>query len=129
MTIRYVDWFTREGLQANPEARFVFGDNLRRIGYGGQAGACRNEPNAIGVATLYAPGDFYRADDPLALATVNADLARVANALMQGRVVVAPRDGLGTGLARLPEHAPNLHRLIVAFFHAAPGEPCPWPLT
>lgn len=113
MTVRYLDWITREQLRAEPEARFVFGDNRERTGYGGQAGAMRGEPNAIGVATLYAPGEFYRPDDPLALATVCGDLLQVASAL-------------GTGLARLEENAPALHRLIVAFFRAAPGEPCPW---
>lgn len=126
MTVRYIQWFTRELLQRHPEARFVFGDNRERWGRGGQAAACRDEPNAIGVATLYSPGQFYRADDPLALATVASDLHRVAAALAEGRTVFAPVDGLGTGLARLPEHAPQLHRLIVAFFRAAPGEPCPW---
>jgi hypothetical protein len=126
MPVKYLDWFTRDGLRAEPDARFVFGDNCRRVGYGGQAAVCRDEPNAIGVATLYAPGRFYRADDPAALAHVAHDLFTVAAALADSRTVYVPRDGLGTGLARLPEHAPNLHRLIVAFFRAAPGEPCPW---
>lgn len=126
MPVRYVKWFTRELLRAEPEARFVFGDNCRRVGYGGQAAACRDEPNAIGVATLYEPGRYYRADDPVALARVTADLQKVAAELADDRTVYAPVDGLGTGLARLPQHAPNLHRLIVAFFRAAPGEPCPW---
>lgn len=126
MAVQYLDWFTRERLQSEPEARFVFGDNRERIGFGGQAAACRGEPNALGVATLYAPGKFYRADDPLALATVSSDLYRVAMALGEGRLVYAPRDGLGTGLARLPGHVPSLHRLIVAFFRAAPGQRCPW---
>lgn len=126
MTVRYIQWFTRDLLREQPEARFVFGDNCLRVGRGGQAAACRDEPNAIGVATLYAPGDFYRPDDPRALLTVTRDLTMVANAIAEGRTVFAPVDGLGTGLARLPEHAPEIHRLIVAFFRAAPGEPCPW---
>lgn len=126
MPVKYLTWYTRDLLRAEPEARFVFGDNCRRVGYGGQAAACRDEPNAIGVATLYAPGKFYRADDPAALAVVAADLLDVAAALDAGCIVYAPIDGLGTGLAHLPEHAPELHRLIVAFFRAAPGEPCPW---
>jgi hypothetical protein len=129
MPVKYVDWYTRELLRAEPEARFVFGDNVERIGFGGQAGACRGEPNAIGVATLYTPGDYYRAGDPDALRAVIGDLRTVADALMANRTVYVPLDGLGTGLARLPEHAPDLHRLIVAFFHAAPGDVCPWPLT
>lgn len=128
MPVRYVKWYARELLRAEPEARFVFGDNVARVGYGGQAAACRDAPNAIGVATLYAPGDYYRAGDPAALNAVIVDLGDVAAALAAGRTVYAPLDGLGTGLARLPEHAPDLHRLIVAFFHAAPGDPCPWPL-
>ncbi|TIX23872.1 hypothetical protein [Mesorhizobium sp.] len=126
MPVKYLPWITRAMLRAEPQARFVFGDNAERIGYGGQAAAMRDEPNAIGVATLYAPGGYYRADDPLALATVVDDLGDVALALNQGLTVYVPTDGLGTGLARLPENAPALHRLIVAFFRAAPGEPCPW---
>lgn len=126
MPVKYIEWYTRDLLRAEPDARFVFGDNCRRVGYGGQAAACRDEPNAIGVATLDAPGAFYRRDDPAALHAVVEDLKTVAAALMAGRIVYAPGAGLGTGLARLPEHAPELHRLIVAFFRAAPGEPCPW---
>lgn len=126
MSVRYLRWITRDMLQAEPEARFVFGDNRERWGMGGQAASMRGEPNAIGVATLYAPGKFYRSDDPLALATVASDLHQVAMALAEGRRVYVPEDGLGTGLARLPEHAPEIHRLIVAFFRAAPGELCPW---
>ncbi|GGA63692.1 DUF7831 domain-containing protein [Pelagibacterium lentulum] len=126
MPVKYLKWYSRELLQAEPEARFAFGDNCSRVGRGGQAAACRDEPNAIGVATLYAPGLFYDPADPVALAHVSNDLAKVARELAAGITVYAPIDGLGTGLARLPEHAPNLHRLIVAFFRAAPGETCPW---
>jgi hypothetical protein len=126
MPVKYLDWITRDMLRVEPKARFVFGDNMIRIGFGGQAASMRGEPNAIGVATLYAPGKFYRPDDPQALAAVAADLAKVADALREGRTVYVPVDGLGTGLAKLPENSPALHRLIVAFFRAAPGEPCPW---
>lgn len=126
MPVKYIKWITRDMLKTEPKARFVFGDNCARVGFGGQAAACRGEPNAIGVATLYSPGDFYLPDDPRALMTVTGDLHRVSMALDEGRIVYVPADGLGTGLARLRENAPALHRLIVAFFRAAPGEPCPW---
>lgn len=128
MTVRYLPWVTRDMLRGAPEARFVFGDNRVRLGMGGQAGAMRGEPNAIGVATLHAPGQFYGDNDPLALSAVISDLHQVAIGLAEGRVVYVPLDGIGTGIARLPETYPTLHRLIVAFFRAAPGEPCPWPL-
>lgn len=126
MPVKYLDWITRDMLRAEPEAQFAFGDNMRRVGLGGQAKEMRGEPNAVGVATLYAPGHFYRPDDPAAFATVVHDLNGIARALASGVTVYVPRDGLGTGLAQLPENAPALHRLIVAFFRAAPGEPCPW---
>ena len=46
----------RSDLVENRECFYVFGDNLRREGLGGQAGEMRGEPNAIGVATKHAPG-------------------------------------------------------------------------
>lgn len=129
MPVIYLKFITRKMLRGAPESCFVFGDNRERWGYGGQAAEMRDEPNAIGVATLHAPGVFYADGDPIALATVASDLDRVARALAEGRYVYVPVDGLGTGLARLPQSYPTLHRLIVAFFRAAPGEPCPWPLS
>lgn len=126
MPVKYLKWVTRDMLRAEPEAVFVFGDNRIRVGLGGQAKEMRGEPNALGIATLHAPGHFYRDGDPLALSAVVSDLHNVAHALAEGRTVYVPLDGIGTGLARLPESYPALHRLIVAFFRAAPGEPCPW---
>ena len=124
--VKYVNWITRDMVRAQPEARFVFGDNAERFGLGGQAKEMRGEQNAIGVATLYAPGQFFPADDARALQIVTDDLAIVAMALLSGRTVFLPRDGLGTGLARLGETNPALLNLITAFFKACPGEPCPW---
>lgn len=126
MPVKYLKWITRDMLRADPEAAFVFGDNRIRVGLGGQAKEMRGETNALGVATLHATGQFYRDGDPLAMSAVASDLHKVAQALAEGRTVYVPFDGLGTGLARLPESYPALHRLIVAFFRAAPGEPCPW---
>jgi hypothetical protein len=128
--VKYLDWITRKMLRAEPEARFVFGDNAKRVGMGGQAGAMRGEPNAIGVATKFAPGmgeaDFYSAGNLRAIATVIDDLCLVGRELAKGRTVFVPRDGLGTGLSELPTRAPALANLITAFFMACPGEACPW---
>lgn len=124
--VKYLPWITRDMLRAEPDAVFVFGDNAERYGLGGQAKEMRGEPNAHGVATLYQPGAFYRAHDPLAVAIVAADLATLARKIASGSTVYAPTDGLGTGLARLRENAPAVANLITAFFRACPGEPCPW---
>lgn len=125
MPVEYRDWITRNMVRDEREKTFVFGDNAKRVGLRGQASAMRGEPNARGVATLYAPGLYYDAS-PRALWIVTADLAAVASALSNNRVVVVPRDGLGTGLARLKDFRPDLHNLIVSFFRAADGEPCEW---
>lgn len=126
MPVAYRKWITRDMLRSEPASRFVFGDNTERVGLGGQAREMRGEPNAIGVATLFSPGVYYRPNDPDALEAVMKDLNKVTLELSLGRVVYVPSGGIGTGLAHLPENAPELHRLIVAFFRAAPGETCPW---
>lgn len=126
MPVKYLPWITRDMLRNEPESMFVFGDNRERWGLGGQAKEMRGEPNAIGVATLYAPGLFYDENDPSALSTVANDLSIVSKSLALGVTVYVPTDGLGTGLGRLKESAPLIHNFIVTFFKAAPGETCPW---
>lgn len=97
----------RKDLQANPHVLYVFGDNEVREGLGGQALEMRGEPNAIGVATLHAPS-FFWTDKTYArnCKSIDADMAPLFTALAQGRTVVFPLDGIGTGLARLQENAP-----------------------
>lgn len=124
--VKYLPWITRDMLRAEPEARFVFGDNAKRVGLGGQAAEMRGEPNAIGVATMGAPGKYLLDCHIGTIWLLMRDLDEVRMALQAGRTVYAPRDGLGTGIARLPEFAPNTANLITAFFHACPGERCPW---
>lgn len=125
MPVRYEKFITREMLKASPKTKFVFGDNIRRVGLGGQAREMRGEPNALGIATLYSPGVFYD-DDPEIIFHVIRDFSPIALALSRNEDVVAPLDGLGTGFGRLIEHRPDIHNLIVAFFKACDGEPCPW---
>jgi len=133
MPIRYLGWITRQMVKAEPEARFVFGDNMLRLGYGGQAAAMRDEPNAIGVVTKKAPdmspqSFFSDVDFDGCKAAIDEDLAKIWQALNEGRTVYAPRDGLGTGLSRLPFVAPLLYRYLVQVFAHLPGERCPWEL-
>lgn len=130
--IVFAQWIERDMVRAAPEARFVFGDNVARIGYGGQAAAMRNEPNAIGVATKRYPSiaayDYFSDDEPSDRRIVDADIDRVAAALAEGRIIFVPRDGLGTGLSELPQRAPKLHQHIVERFRAMvpAGLEFPW---
>ncbi|MGX9980747.1 DUF7831 domain-containing protein [Methylobacterium fujisawaense] len=100
-------------LRAEPDALFVFGDNLAGWGYGGQAAEMRDEPNAIGVPTKRRPfmdaGAFFTDDDWSRFkAAAAAPFARLAQHLEAGGTVVWPVDGIGTGLARLPQRAPQI---------------------
>lgn len=119
MPIEIVDRYTREDLKANRHKMFVFGDNMARKGFGGQAKACRGEPNALGIPTKHTPdcskGAFFRDSD---IAKVEPVIAAAFEAitmqLVSKRIVVWPADGVGTGLARLEEKAPAIYKYITA---------------
>ncbi|WP_439357738.1 hypothetical protein [Bradyrhizobium sp. DASA03007] len=119
MPIRYQKFIRRQDLRNNRDKFYVFGDNVLRIGYGGQAREMRGESNAIGVVTKWAPSnnttDFFD-DDPSCWARVTEDLTKVARLLAQGETVIVPEDGIGTGLAQLPRRAPKLDAFIKAWF-------------
>ena len=105
----------RSDLRANREARYVFGDNEARVGLAGQAAEMRGEPNAIGIATLAAPG-LYWGDSDEAFADQRLvlvwDFVPVREALAQGRLVIWPLDGIGTGFAHLARYAPRTEELL-----------------
>jgi hypothetical protein len=112
---------SRAMVQADRKTLFVFGDNIARVGLGGQAAAMRGEPNTLGVPTKWRPGraeadyftdadaDLVQVRDPIVHA-----FHHMREALLAGRNVVIPADGLGTGLADLPRRAPRIHRAIEA---------------
>ena len=108
-------WITRNDLRNNRSRFYVFGDNVQRSGFARQAKEMRGERNAIGVVTKWAPSMDPRAffDDTAACKMlVERDLHLVQQALDLGCTVVIPSDGIGTGLSRLQQCAPNLDRFI-----------------
>jgi hypothetical protein len=112
-------YITRALVQSNRETIFVFGDNMERRGYGGQAAAMRGEPNTIGVPTKWRPerdeGAYFRDEDwqnSAVRSAITTAFDRMANALAEGVDVVIPANGLGTGLAQLPQRAPKINTYI-----------------
>ena len=102
--------YTHELLQSKPDYIFVFGDNLLRIGNGGQA-IIRNEPNVIGLATKRLPShtqEAYMTGSDSDYAAVDYDFKIIQELLGSGNTVIFPSGGLGTGLSRLQIHAPKL---------------------
>ena len=106
-------FITREYVRANRNKLFLFGDNLERRGFGGQAAAMRGEPNAIGIPTKKSPSyrdDAFFSDDEFEQnkASIDAAFAEIMRAITDSiRVIVIPSDGLGTGRAQLERRAPR----------------------
>ena len=104
--------YTPELLRANPDKLFLFGDNNTRTGKGGQA-IIRDEPNAMGISTKLKPSnasDAFMSDDQLAdnKAVIDSDIKKAKDrAAKEGKTIVLPKGGFGTGLAALATKAPQ----------------------
>jgi hypothetical protein len=108
--IEVVERYSIEDVKANPNKIYVFGDNLQRTGTGGQA-IIRNNENTFGIATKLKPTrneDAYMSDDNIDMnrQNIDSDINKIKN---DGRIIVFPKDGLGTGLAKLKEKAPQTY--------------------
>lgn len=120
--IRYEPFITRAMVRAEPDTLWVFGDNLRRTGLGGQAKEMRGEPNAVGIPTKHWPSNnrnafFSDRDFETFKAAALPDFIRLADHLRAGGVVVWPADGVGTGRARLKESSPRIWRWLQGAKH------------
>lgn len=109
----------RQDIQANPNLLYIFGDNLDRVGMGGQAKEMRGEPNAFGIATKRAishsyPRDYFFDHEIDARPILEKEFERLHEILKQEEfeAIVLPLEGIGTGLARLPTNAPKLLEYI-----------------
>lgn len=93
----------------HPELIFVFGDNSIRKGKMGQA-CIRDCLNSFGVITKRYPGwsdKDYLEDTQEDKEMVLKDLEEL-RILSRDKVIIFPKDGLGTGLADLKNKAPKL---------------------
>lgn len=105
-------FISRSDIQSNPDKIYLFGDNDLRTGLGGQAKEMRGEPNAIGVRTKKAPlndPSVYYTDNEFKdnVKKINDDIQQIRNAMLRGKILVIPEDGIGTGLAELRTKAPK----------------------
>lgn len=111
--------YSPELLRINPGKFFVFGDNGDRDGFGGQA-CIRNEPNAIGLATLPHLGVFARDGDPAMMALMASDMLKIEKKLEEHALVFPLNDegllDIGTGIADLPRNAPLLFAQMQLWF-------------
>lgn len=106
-------FWTIEDVKSMPNYLFIFGDNDIKRGKRGQAIIC-GEPNAMGIPTKKEPNNkitsFYRDVEyneniRKIDQAINAILCEVTNKNYDG--IVLPKDGFGTGLAKLNIYAPK----------------------
>jgi hypothetical protein len=113
VVVETVEKYTNADVKANPNKIYVFGDNLQRTGTGGQA-QIRNNPNAFGIVTKLKPtmnDDAFMSDNDLDMNRQNID-SDIRKIKAQNKTVVFPKDGLGTGLAKLKEKAPKTYEYL-----------------
>ena len=103
---------TRAFVREHRDHIFLFGDNLSRRGFGGQAAAMRGESNCVGIPTKKLPSNrdvAFFTDLEFEQNKVAIDHAfevlfhRISKA---EQTIVIPADGLGTGRAQLKSRAP-----------------------
>ena len=111
--VLYMSHIAREYVRNYPDCIFLFGDNLKGRGYGGQAAEIRGEPNAIGIPTKRYPameeGACFKPED---FDTIKPIVDRIFESIPKDKTVVIPTSGIGTGLAMLPEKCPALYEYI-----------------
>ncbi len=115
-------FYTTAACAAEPDATFIYGDNLRRYGRGKFAGQAiiRDMPNALGLAVKHEPkrderSYFTDADIGAFITELHRVHEVVAPKLRAGGTVYWPADGLGTGLAEMPNRAPLLYKKLCAY--------------
>ena len=106
-TISEVKKMTPELLKANRDKVYLFGDNAKRTGKSGQS-IIRDEPNAHGIPTKKSAKVFWT-DDTYDANTKAIDKA--FDSIPEGEIVI-PKDGLGTGRAKLKENAPKTFKYL-----------------
>lgn len=113
-------FISRLDVQSNPDKIYVFGDNDARAGNGGQAEQMRGEPNSFGIRVKKAPltdPDVYYRDSEYKenIKKINEDINRLrSEAVLKGKTIVFPEDGIGTGMSKLAENAPKTLKFLNA---------------
>lgn len=110
MTIQYIDNLSVRLCRDKPDSIFIFGDNLAGYGTAGQA-VIRKEPNAFGIPTKRYPsmaaGSFFT--------DKKCEREHVLKALrelypLRRRTIYFPKNGIGVGMAKMPESSPVLFK-------------------
>lgn len=117
------EWFSIFDCARHPNWLYIFGDNMDGYGKGGQA-VIRDCRNSIGIPTKRHPanttGDYMsdRTDERRAIIEALEAMVSYERKFI---TIVFPADGLGTGLAKMPEKSPELYMLIITYLRMRYG--------
>ena len=117
--IIFKEYITREDIKNNPNTWYIFGDNMQRSGHGGQAKEMRGEPNTIGIRTKKKPSmddDSFFTDDEFEsnCKLITEDIDAIKLKVLEGRIIIFPKAGIGTGLSGLKHKAPKTFDCLIA---------------
>lgn len=111
--LEFNGYWSVEDVRRLKDYLFVFGDNDIKKGTKGQA-IIRNEPNTFGIPTKKLPNYnllsyYYDNEYEENIKKINSAFDQL-NALVMTKKykgLILPKDGIGTGLAKLKENAPK----------------------
>ena len=114
MPIEFKDFITRNEVREHNKTHiYVFGDNLKHKGFGGQAKQMRGELNTIGIPTKKSPYKYFTDEDyENVISIIESEFDMINMYSKAGFTVVIPKAGIGTGRAKLAEEAPKIWKLI-----------------
>jgi hypothetical protein len=117
-TLWLVNMYAKEHMKLVADITVLFGDNMQKIGLGGQAKACRTAPNCVGIPTKWKPDMLFNAffndgDITEVKPFIEEPFRFAVRHLEDGNDVAYPYFGIGTGHARLEHEAPKIHALIL----------------
>ncbi len=112
--IIFKDYITRKEIKKNRHSHmYIFGDNLMKVGYGGQAREMRGECNTIGIPTKKSPSQYLRDkdyDEVVPIILLKFDM--IETFIQDGFIIVIPSAGIGTGRADLSNKAPKIWKVV-----------------
>lgn len=110
------EWYSPKQCQENPNKIYIFGDNSIFKGKAGQANI-RNCTNSFGIPTKRFPtmeANAFMRDTPKDYEYINVEF-KTLKKIIENKMydtIVFPKDGLGTGLAKMPETSPKLFQAL-----------------
>lgn len=127
LPVYLADCFSIQLCKQQPQSLFVFGDNALHRGKGGQA-IIRDCENAVGFITKYKPtweSDAFLTDTSITRleAWITGFDATIFTLLVTQNYtgIVLPKDGVGTGRAKLAQSSPLCFSRIQEYFQSTFG--------